>query len=324
VNHVWGEDGHNGKQATEFFPEAMKWLWKDWPAPVKAGAGSSQLKEVLVPGEEWKLVAEGYKFTEGPAVNAKGEVFYNDVPNSKTYRIGLDGKISVFLEDSKKGDGQAFGPDGRLYAVAGAVEQIVAYDAEGKATVLADGFRGNDLVVLHDGGMYVTNPGWNKVDPSKIYYISPKGEKKVVDTGLVFSNGITVSPDQTLLYVADSRTHWVFSYQIQTDGSLAYKQKYYHLHVPDNADDSGADGMRTDKDGRLYVATRMGIQICDQAGRVNCIVPTPNGRVANFSFGGENFDTLYAACGDKIYSRKLKVKGSNAYQAPTKPAPPKL
>src|SRR5678815_2326798 len=107
VNHVWGEDGHNGKQATEVFPEAMKWLWKDWPAPLKAGAGSSQLKEILVPGEEWKLVAEGYKFTEGPAVNEKGEVFYNDVPNSKTYKVGLDGKISVFLEDSKKGDGQA-------------------------------------------------------------------------------------------------------------------------------------------------------------------------------------------------------------------------
>jgi sugar lactone lactonase YvrE len=302
----------------------MKWLWKDWPAPVKAGAGSSPLKEILVPGEEWKLVAEGYKFTEGPAVNEKGEVFYNDVPNSKTYKIGLDGKVSVFLEDSKKGDGQAFGPDGRLYAVAGGAEQIVAYDAEGKATVVADGFRGNDLVVLHDGGLYVTNPGWNKVDPSKIYYVSPKGEKKVVDTGLVFSNGITCSPDQTLLYVADSRTHWVYSYQIQADGALAYKQKYYHLHVPDTAEDSGADGMRTDKDGRLYVATRMGIQICDQAGRVNGIVPTPNGRVANFTFGGENLDTLYAACGDKIYSRKLKVKGSNAYQAPTKPKPPNL
>jgi len=324
VNHIWGEDGHNGKQATEVFPEAMKWLWKDWPAPIKAGAGSTQLKEVLVPGEEWKLVAEGYKFTEGPAVNEKGEVFYNDVPNSKTYKIGLDGKISVFLEDSKKGDGQAFGPDGRLYAVAGAAEQIVAYDAAGKATVIAEGFRGNDMVVLHNGGMYVTNPGWNKVDPSKIYYISPTGEKKVVDTGLVFSNGITASPDQTLLYVDDSRSHWVYSYQIQADGSLAYKQKYYHLHVPDTADDSGADGMRTDKDGRLYVATRMGIQICDQAGRVNCIVPTPNGKVANLTFGGENFDTLYAACGDKIYSRKLRVKGSNAYQAPTKPAPPKL
>jgi hypothetical protein len=108
--------------------------------------------------------------------------------------------------------------------------------------------------------------------------------------------------------------------QIQADGSLAHKQKYYHLHVPDTADDSGADGMRTDKDGRLYVATRMGIQFCDQAGRVNGIIPTPNGRVANFCFGGPTFDTLYAACGDKVYMRKLKVKGSNAFQAPTKPS----
>jgi sugar lactone lactonase YvrE/enterochelin esterase-like enzyme len=324
VQHAWGEDGHNGKHGTEVFPDAMRFLWKDYPAPVKAGAGSPQMKEVLLAGEEWKLVAEGYKFTEGPAVNEKGEVFYNDVPNSKTYKVGLDGKISTFLEDSKKGDGQAFGPDGRLYAVAGGAEQIVAYDAEGKATVIADGFRGNDLVVRHDGGLYVTNPGWNGTDPSKVYYISPKGEKKVVDTGLRFSNGVTCSPDQSLLYVADTRTHWVYSYQIQPDGSLLHKQKYFHLHVPDTADDSGADGMRTDKDGRLYVATRMGIQFCDQAGRVNGIIPTPNGRVANFCFGGPEFDTLYAACGDRVYMRKLKVKGSNAFQAPTKPKKPNL
>lgn len=324
VNHVWGEDGHNGKQATEIFPEVMRWLWKDWPAPVKAGAGSPQLREILLPGEDWNLVAEGYTFTEGPAVNEKGEVFYNDVPKSKTYKIALDGTITTFLEDSKKGDGQAFGPDGRLYAVAGGAEQIIAYDPDGKATVIADGFRGNDIVVRHDGGIYVTNPGWNGSDPSKVYYISPKGEKKVVDTGLKFSNGVTVSPDQSLLYVADSRTHWVYSYQIQPDGSLLYKQKYYHLHVPDTADDSAADGMRVDKDGRLYVATRSGIQVCDQAGRVNCIVPTPNGRIANFCFGGPNFDTIYAACGDKVYMRKLKIKGSNAFQAPTKPKPPNL
>jgi gluconolactonase len=324
VNHVWGEDGHSGKQGTEIFPDAMRWLWKDWPAAPKAGGGSQPLRDILLPGEDWKLVAEGYKFTEGPAVNEKGEVFYNDVPNSKTYRIGLDGKITTFLEDSKKGDGQAFGPDGRLYAVAGGAEQIVAYDMEGKATVIAEGFRGNDMVVLHNGGMYVTNPGWNGTDPSKVYYISPRGEKKVVDTGLKFSNGITVSPDQSLLYVDDSRTHWVYSYQIQHDGSLLHKQKYYHLHVPDTADDSSADGMRVDKDGRLYVATRSGIQICDQAGRVNCIIPTPNGRVANFCFGGAGFDTIYAACGDKVYMRKLKIKGSNAFQPPTKPKPPNL
>jgi sugar lactone lactonase YvrE/enterochelin esterase-like enzyme len=324
VEHVWGDGGHNAKHATELFPQAMRWLWKDWPAEIKTGAGSPQLQEILLPGEDWQLVSEGYRFTEGPAVNAKGEVFFNEVPASKTYKIGLDGQVTVFLNDSQRGDGQAFGPDGRLYSVAGGAEQIIAYDADGKASVVAEGFRGNDLVVRHDGSIYVTNPGWDGKSPSQIWHISSKGEKKVVDRGLKFSNGITLSPDQSLLYVADSRTHWVYSFQIQADGSLKYKQKYFHLHVPDSAEDSGADGLRTDRDGRLYVATRMGIQVCDQAGRVNCIIPTPNGKVSNLCFGGPKFDTLYATCGDRVYRRKLKVTGAHAFQPPHKPAAPRL
>lgn len=324
VTHAWGEEGHNGKHATAIFPEVMRWLWKDWPAPLGVGKGSPQLQEILIPGETWKLVGEGYKFTEGPAVNSKGQVFYNDVGASKTYQVMNDGSVKEFLSDSHRGDGQAFGPDGRLYANAGATEQVLAWDLDGKSTVIADGFRGNDLVVRHDGGIYVTNPGWNGTDPSKIWHINPKGEKKVVDTGLRFSNGLCMSPDQTLLYVADSRTHWVYSYQIQPDGSLAYKQKYFHLHMPDTADDAGADGVRCDRDGRVWVATRMGLQVCDQPGRVNCIIPTPNGKVSNLTFGGENFDILYCTCGDQVYSRKVKVRGANGWDAPHKPGNPRL
>jgi sugar lactone lactonase YvrE/enterochelin esterase-like enzyme len=324
VSHSWDEGKHSSEEATKLFPDAMRWLWQDHKAGIKAGKGSPQLQEILIPGEDWKLVAEGYKFTEGPAVNARGEVFFNDVPSSKTFKVDHDGKLSEFLSANNKGDGQAIGPDGRLYSVAGGTEQIVAYDEAGKGTMIADGFRGNDLVVRHDGGVYVTNPGWNGVDPSKIWYISPKGEKQVVDTGLRFSNGLCMSPDQSLLYVADSRSHWVYSYQIQPDGSLAHKQRYYHLHMPDTADDSGADGMRTDRDGRLYVATRLGLQVCDQAGRVNCIIPTPNGKVSNLTFGGPKFDTIYATCGDRVYSRKVKVTGANGWQPPAKPAAPRL
>lgn len=323
VTHNWGDGGHNGKHATELFPDAMRWLWKGWPAPINAGKGSPQLQEILIPGEGWKLVAEGYKFTEGPAVNAKGEVFYNEVPGSKTFKVGLDGKVTEFLADSKRGDGQAFAPDGRLYANAGATEQVIAWDAEGKPTVIADGFKGNDIVVRHDGSFYATAPFATPND-SKVWYVSPKGEKKIVDSGLKFANGICCSPDQSLLYVADSRSHWIYSYQIQTDGSLAHKQKYFHLHVPDTADDSGVDGLRTDRDGRLWAATRIGLQVCDQAGRVNCIIPTPNGKVSNLTFGGESFDTVYATCGDRVYSRKVKVKGANGWQAPIKPAAPRL
>ena len=324
VTHKWGEGGHNGEHATALFPDAMRWLWKDWPAGIQAGKGSPQLQEILIPGEDWKLVGEGYQFTEGPAVNAKGEVFFNDVGAGKTFQVTKEGTVKEFLADSKRGDGQAFGPDGRLYANAGATSQMVAWDRNGTPTVIADGFRGNDLVVAHNGGIYATNPGWNGTDPSKVYYISPQGEKKVVDTGLRFSNGICLSPDQSLLYVADSRTHWVYSYQIQADGSLAHKQKYFHLHEPDTAEDSGADGVRCDRDGRVWVATRMGLQVCDQPGRVNCIIPTPNGKVSNLTFGGESFDTLYCTCGDRVYSRKVKVKGANGWDTPNKPGNPRL
>ena len=323
VNHAWGEGGHDGKHATQVFPEAMRWLWKDWPEQVKAGPGSSQLQAILIAGEEWKLVGEGYKFTEGPAVNANGEVFYNDVSDSKTWKVGLDGKVNLFRADTQNGSGQAFGPDGRLYVVTGGAEQISAVDAEGRATSFAAGFRGNDLVVRHDGGMYVANPG-NGRGGSKVWCIKPSGEKKLVDEGLKYSNGICLSPDQTLLYVADTGSHWVYSYQIQSDGSLAFKQKYFHLHVPDTADDSGADGLEVDRDGRLYVATRMGIQVCDQTGKVQCIVPTPNKNVSNICFGGENFDVLFATCGEKVYCRKLKVKGILAFEAPILPVAPRL
>jgi gluconolactonase len=324
VDHAWGEGGHDAKQATEVFPDAMRWLWKGWPNPVKSGEGSTQLREILAPGEPWRLVAEGYKFTEGPAVNEKGEVFFNDIPDAKTYKIGLDGKVSLFLADSKKANGQAFGPDGRLYAVASGTEQVLAYDSEGKPAVVAEGIRGNDLIVRSDGTVYVTNPGRTSAEPSRVWQIRPGGEKQVVDTGLKYSNGVTLSPDQSLLYVADSRSRWVYSYQIKDDGTLAYKQRYDQLHVPDAADDGGADGMCVDRDGRLYVATRIGVQVCDQAGRVNCIIPTPNGKVSNVRFGGENFDTLVATCGDRVFKRKLKVKGANAFQAPLRPKAPRL
>lgn len=326
VNHVWGEGGHNGRHATAIFPDAIRWLWKDWPQPVKAGAlPSERLGPLLIPGEGWELVGEGYRLAEGAATDARGEFFFTDVPAGKSYRLDAAGKPVEFLADTGRGNGQAFGPDGRLYLVASGAARIVAYDANGKATTIADGFSGNDLVVAHNGNLYVTNPpAGSSNDPSKIWLVRPDGARQVVDTGLKYANGIALSPDQSLLYVADYRSHWVYSYIVQPDGTLAHKQRYFWLFTPDTEDQSCADGLKVDRSGHLYVATRMGVQICDQAGRVNLILPTPNGRCTNLVFAGEKFDTLYATCNDKVYRRKLNVTGANAWDAPNKPAPPRL
>jgi gluconolactonase len=326
VRHAWGEGEHNGQHATAIFPDAIRWLWQGWPAAVKPGVlPLERLGQILIRGEGWELVGEGYRLSEGAAVNPKGEFFFTDIPNSKSYRLDATGKPVEFLTDTKRANGQAFGPDGRLYTAASGASQIIAYDAAGTASVIADGFSANDLVVAHNGNLYATNPpAGNSNDPSKVWLIKPDGTKQVVDTGLRYANGIALSTDQSLLYVADYRSHWVYSYVIQPDGTLAHKQRFYWLLEPDTADQSSADGLKVDREGRLYVATNLGIQVCDQAGRVQLILPTPNGRCTNLVFGGEKFDTLYATCNDKVYKRKLAVTGANAWDAPVKPPTPRL
>jgi len=322
VAHAWGEGGHNGKQQTAVFPDAMRFLWKDWPTPVKAGTlPAERIGPILIPGEGWQLVGEGYQVSEGTAVNTKGEFFFTDIPASKAYRLDAAGKPVEFIADTKRANGQAFGPDGRLYACATATKQVLAYGPEMKSVVIAEGIGGNDLIVAHNGNIYVTNPGAGE---NKVWLVKPDGTKREVDAGLRSPNGIALSPDQTLLYVADYASHWVYSYVIQPDGTLAHKQRYYWLHVGDNDDQAFTDGMKVDINGLLYVATRMGIQICDQAGRVNAIIPTPNGRCTNLVFGGEKFDTLYATCNEKVYKRKLNTTGVNAWAPPLKPTAPKL
>jgi gluconolactonase len=319
--HVWGDGGHNGTASTKAFPENFAWLWRDHGTPIKASAGSADMKEVLLPGEDWKLVGEGYKFTEGPAVNAKGEVYFCDVPESKIYKVGPDGKAMVWVSDSGRASGAAFGPDGKLYTSGGG--KVMVWDESGKGVPITDGIGGNDLTVLSNGMLFTTNPNADPKDKSRVWFV--KGaEKKIVDTGLGFANGVTASPDQSLLYVADSRTHWVYSYQIQPDGTLKHKQKYFHLHVRDTEDESGADGLRCDRDGRVWVTTRYGLQVCDQPGRVHAIIPTPNGKCANLTFGGPEFDTIYVTAGDKVYSRKVKPKGALPNMPPLKPGQPRL
>jgi sugar lactone lactonase YvrE len=161
---------------------------------------------------------------------------------------------------------------------------------------------------------------------SNLYLIKPTGEKVLLDNELRFGGGLTISADQTQLYVADHRTHFMYVWQIQSDGTLKHKQQYGWLHVADTADTSGAYGMHMDRDGRIYIATAIGIQVLDQLGRVNAIIPAPTtlGRVWSVALGGENFDTLYIAAGDKVFSRKLKVKGAPSWSEPSKPMPSRL
>jgi len=326
VNHIWGEGGHNGNQGTAIFPQAMRWLWKDWPKPVTKGNSKNQfLSDLLVAGEDWELVGQGYQFTEGTATNAKGEVFYQDIPAAKTYKVGLDGKLTALGIDSKKASGTCFGPDGKRYTVAGGTKQVLRYDANEKETVIADSIAGNDLVVAKNGNIYVTVPD-GESRRGKLYLVRPGGEKLMVEDGLKFPNGVTLSPDQTQLYATESASHWVWIYKIKPDGTLGYKQRYGWLHVPDTDENAWPDGLKCDTAGRVYVASRLGIQVMDQLGRVNAIIPVPpsNSQASNVCFGGAGYNIIYVTCGDKVYRRKLKTRGVSTFAELVMPVNPRL
>jgi len=299
----------------------MRWLWRDYPQPIKAGQGSRQvLTNILDANSSWEIVSEGHKFTEGPVANEQGELFFTDIPNNRIHKVSIDGKVSVFAEETGGANGLKFGPDGRLYACANNKKQIVAYDSAGKAATVAEDVNSNDLVVNRNGEIYFTDPG-NK----QVWFVGKGGEKRVVDKGIAQPNGIALTPDQSLLLVADTRGQFVYSFQIQADGSLAHKQRYFHLHMPDGATESGADGMTVDTNGMLYVTTSAGLQFCDQAGRVNGIISKPQKAwLSNVAFGGRDLSDLYVTCGDKVYRRKSKTGGVLCWKEPVMPRAPRL
>ncbi len=232
----------------------------------------------------------------------------------------LSNTVGALNIDAKKASGTAFGPDGKRYTMANATHQILSYDDNNKPTVVANGIiNGNDLTVAYNGSIYVTAPdGAEK--PSKIWLIKPNGKKLVIDEGIKFANGLALSVDQSMLYVCESATHWVYVFKINADGTLSNKQRLGWLHVPDNADNAWPDGVKFDVNSRMYVATRMGIQVLDEQSRVISIIPTPGkGNPSNVCFGGANFDIMYVTVNDKVYRRKVGVKGVKPFEKPFKP-----
>ena len=332
VEHRWGEGGHDGKQATELFPDAMKWLWKGWPDSPVLGKGSPQTQALFDPGSTWERVGdENGQSVAGLACDRDGSVVYADNVSSRIMRISSDGQADASFRQSASGFGAlAFGPDGTLYLTRqdvplGLFSQLPGTDEPVEVSTdwpRDQNFALSAVVVDHQGTVFVTDYG----DPlNRKIRVIERG-KKVLDEKIsaIEPTGLALSPDRSLLYVADSASHWVWSFQIQTDGTLSKGQKFFHLHVADTEDDADAQGLAIDSEGRLYVGTNLGIQVCDPAGRVDSIIPGPNGPVSSLIFGGKDRSTLYAVSGGTLYRRAVKVRGLESFETPLKPTAPRL
>ncbi|WP_339708982.1 SMP-30/gluconolactonase/LRE family protein [uncultured Kriegella sp.] len=277
---------------------------------------SAQKTPLIADGAKITLVASDYTFTEGPAVDQEGNVFFTDQPNDRIIKWAVsDGSVSVYMEPSGRANGLYFDRQGNLLACADEKFQLWRIDPKKNVTVLVDGFEGknlngpNDLWVDLKGGIYFTDPFYKRdywertekeIKNERVYYLTPSMEKiKIVANDFVRPNGIVGSPDGKTLYVSDIGAKKTYSYNISEDGYLTNKQLFV---------DMGSDGMTLDNKGNVYL-TGKGVTVFNSAGEQIQHIPIDQNWTANVTFGGKDQKTLFITAMNSLYTLQMNVHG---------------
>jgi len=273
-------------------------------------------KGIVAPGAKLVLLADGFKFTEGPAADRKGNVFFTDQPNNKILKWSVDGKLSVFKNDAGRSNGLYFDDAGNLYACADLNNQLWEIAPSGKVTVLVKEYEGkklngpNDVWVHPNGGVYFTDPFYKRdywtrgpmeQDGQHVYYLSPDHKKLIrVINDLQQPNGIIGTPDGKRLYVADIKGRKTYTYSINADGTLSDKKVFV---------DMGSDGMTIDDEGDVYLVGK-GVTVFNSRGEKIDSIDVQKPWTANITFGGKDRSSLFITASDSLYSIQTRVHGT--------------
>ncbi|TGE05655.1 SMP-30/gluconolactonase/LRE family protein [Hymenobacter fodinae] len=276
-------------------------------------------RSVVAPGAQLTLVAKQFKFTEGPAADKAGNVFFTDQPNNKIWKYSTDGKLSVFLDKAGRANGLYFDKRGNLLACADEQNQLWSIDKQGRPTVLLTQVNGHQLNGPNDlwvhpktEGIYFTDPYyqrdyWTRQAPDPglggqhLYYLAAGQKAAVVaDAQLQKPNGIIGTPDGRLLYVADIGANKTYKYQITPEGSLTNRQLFA---------EQGSDGMTLDQEGNVYL-TGKGVTVYNPAGQQIEHIDVPADWTGNVCFAGKDRKTLFITASEAVYVLPMRVKGA--------------
>ncbi len=286
-------------------------------APLLAGEGQT-IPGVGKIGKSVKLHTD-FEFTEGPAADAKGNVYFTDIPKEKVYKVDLEGKLSVFVEGSNHANGLMFNAKGELVACE-MDGQLVAYDiATKKKRSVIDKHAGNrfnapnDLVIDKQGGVYFTDPSFRAPKPMPqdklgVYYTDGAGKVTRLIDNLPNPNGVILSVDEKTLYVIPSGQADMMSYPIEAPGKIGKGKVFCSLKQPEGKKGTGGDGLTIDTKGNLYITSGLGLQVFDTAGKLLGIISLPE-QPANVTFGGADFKTLYVTARKSLYTVSTEATG---------------
>jgi len=270
--------------------------------------------KIIAENAKPKLISNQFKFTEGPAVDKKGNVFFTDQPNDKIWKYSTEGQLTVFLDKTGRSNGMYFDKKGNLITAADEKNELWSISADKKTAVLLDNYKGklfngpNDLWIDSRGGIYFTDPYYQRpywerkkteLDGQYVYYLA-KGKTVpiIVDSNLVKPNGIVGSADGKSLFVADIGDKKTYKYSIAKNGTLINRTLFAEM---------GSDGLTLDNNGNLYITGR-GVTIFNSSGKQIEHIDIP-GWTANVCFSGKNRDVLFMTSSTSVYTLQMRVKG---------------
>ena len=274
---VVGSEGHNMKHGGPLLPDALRWVWRDW-----TNADRQAAEVFCIPICRY-LIGVGSSQPRAQIHRRHRQSTRKAMFTSRTSRtieftkwIMRTGQVRFLRKIPARPTDSCSDLTAASMPVRMAVAGSSAYDKTGAENPsLPKAPRSNDLAVNAKGEIYFTEP-----QARRVWFVNAKGEKRIVHEGITFPNGVRLSPDHSLLLVADTATRWVWSFQTQPDGSLAYGVAFHRLEMEDEVDAgqmrSGADGFTVDNEGFLYVCTRLGIQVSDPAGRTSAVLLKPS------------------------------------------------
>ena len=275
---------------------------------------------IVAKGAELVKVKDGFSFTEGPAVNRFGDVYFTDQPNDKIYLWNSNSnQITLFKEGAGRSNGLYVKLNGNVVAAADLNNELWEIDPKtGKETILVPSFRGkklngpNDIWIRPMGGLYFTDPlyprpYWEGIrgkemqqDGQHVHYLSEDRSELFRVTGdLKQPNGIIGTPDGKHLYVADIGDKKTWKYDIQEDGYLTNKTLFCEM---------GSDGMTIDERGNVYL-TGKGVTVFDKNGEQIAHIPVPENWTANVTFGSLTRNVLFITAMGSVYTLKMKHRG---------------
>lgn len=260
-------------------------------------------------------LASGFAFTEGPACDDKGNIYFTDQPNNRILKWSTDNELTVFGESFGRANGLYFDKKGNLISCSDEKNELWSISPDGQATVLVKDFEGkklngpNDLWIAPNGGIYITDPFYKRPwwdhqsseqDSENVYYLAPGASRLIkVVSDLIKPNGIIGTADGKYLYVADIKDNKTWRYTVEKDGALSGKKLFAEL---------GSDGMTIDNKGNIYL-TGKGVTVFNSDGIMIEQIPVDENWTANVCFGGKDRHLLFITASKSIYGLKMKVKG---------------